>query len=185
VIFILAAMLLLLIVGSAAAEERHTAVIHCDGGGFVGNAKSGKKGTVTVKPGTEVEAQNGDRWTIAELVKLPDFRLERAAMRFDVISVNGLALRYALTCGAIRSASQTVRTGKNLWDVTEPIAAWMEKPKEELKLIPLFDKNPWGMKVDDYTCTLQLTFTTSAELPDFPMDRVLYSALYENSLDLL
>ena len=87
VIFILAAMLLLLIAGSAAAEERHTAVIHCDGGGFVGNAKSGKKGTVTVKPGTEVEAQNGDRWTIAELVKLPDFRLERAAMRFDVINV--------------------------------------------------------------------------------------------------
>ena len=41
VILVLAALLLLITAGSAAAEERHTAVIRCDGGGFVGNQKKG------------------------------------------------------------------------------------------------------------------------------------------------
>ncbi len=185
VIFLLAAVLLLLAAGSAMAEERHSVVIRCDGGGFAGNLKSGKKGTITVKTDTEIQAPDGSKWTMKELAELPDFELERAVMRFDVLTVNGLALRYTLTCGSIQSDPQTVRTGKNLWDVTEPFTAWMEKPKEQLKLIPLFDKSPWGMKADDYTFTIQLTFSTSADLPDFPLDRVGYSALYENSLYLL
>ena len=181
VIMILAALLFLLIAGAAAAEERHTVTVRCDGGGFVGNTKKGKQGTITLKP----VGGSGDRWTLEELRKLPDFQLECAAMRFTAGTVNGLQLKYALACGETRSDPACARTGQNLWDVTEPVAAWMESPKEELKLIPLFDKKPWGMKVNDYTFSLQITFTTSAELPDFPLDKISYSTLYESSLNLL
>ena len=185
VLFLLAALLLLTIAGSAAAEERHTVIIHCDGGGFAGYVKSGKKSMITVKPAAYTETRNGEKLTVEQLRDLPDFRLERAAMRFDALTVNGLALRYALACGKIKSEGQVVRAGRNLWDVTEPIASWIENPAEEMKLIPLFTKNSRGMKVDDYTFSIQLTFTTSAELPEFPMDRISYSPLYENSLYLL
>ena len=148
VILVLAALLPLITAGSAAAEERHTAVIRCDGGGFVGNQKKGKQGTITLKPETEVRAENDESWTIEELRQLPDFRLERAAMRFTANTVNGLQLKYALACGETQSGAQCARAGRNLWDVTEPVTAWMDRKSGVFmsSAAPLYEQNAVGMQ---------------------------------------
>ena len=183
--FVFAAVLLLLLAGSAAAEERHTVVLKCGGGGFVGNERRTKKISVTLEPAEEVRTENGQMWTLEELRRLPDFRLEGAALRFTATSVQGLDLKYALVCGGKRSDAQFVRTGRNLWDVTEPLTAWMETPEEPLDVVPLFTQSPWGMKTAADSFSLQVTFSTTAKLPDFPMDKVRYSMIYENSLSML
>ena len=183
--FIFAAVLLLLAAGSAAAEERHTVVLKCGGSGFVGNQKRNRNVGVNLAPAEEVRAENGQTWTLDELRKLPDFKVEGAALRFDVSFMQGLDLKYAAECGESRSAAQYVRMGRNLWDVTEPFTVWLGSPEEKLKIVPLFEQSPWGMKTASGSFSLQVTFSTSAKLPDFPMDKVRYGEVYENSLSML
>ena len=183
-LFMALLLLFLLAAGCAAAEERHTVQVKCGGDGFVGNRKR-RQSVITVEPEAEVRAEDGTVLTLEELRKLEGFRLEGAALRFKVAEVQGLELPYTLMCEDSRAAGQTVREGLNLWDVTGPVAAWMEAPEEELSLIPLFTKSPWGMKIAANSMVLQLTFTTAEKLPDFPMDKVRFSDLYENSLSML
>ena len=183
--FLFGALLLLLLACSAAAAETHTIVLKCGGGGFVGNEKRTRGISVTLEPETEVRSEDGRAWPLETLRKLPDFRLEGAALRFNVTFLQGLDLRYTLACGGSRSDPECVRRGRNLWDVTEPLAVWMEKPEEPLSVIPLFTQSPWGMRTEADSFSLQVTFSTSAALPDFPMDKVRYSPFYENSLSML
>ena len=181
----LAAILLLTAAAGAAAAERHTVVLKCGGGGFAGNEPRTKNICIPLAPAAEVRSEDGRAWTLEELRRLPDFRVEGAALRFTVTSVQGLDLKYALACGESRSDAVPVRTGRNLWDATAPVAAWMAAPETPLSVIPLFTQSPWGMRAAPDSFSLQVTFSASAALPDFPMDRVRYHALYENSLSML
>ena len=183
--FLLALLLFLLLAGCAAAEERHTVRIPCSGGGFAGNDKGEQKGSITVTPAAEVRTEDGRTWTLEELRQLPGFRLEKAAMRFNVTLVKGRALRYTLLCGKTRSDPQAVRNGRNLWDVTATFADWLEAPEKAMTLVPLFTQSPWGMKASEGSFSLQVTFSTSEHLPDFRLDKVRYDMLYEASLSLL
>ena len=176
---------ILLAAGSAAAEEHHTFVLKCAGGGFSGCSTPGLKGEVTLEPEAGFAAEEDREWTLEELRQLPDFRLEGAALRFNAGSIQGYGLKYALTCGGISSEPQRVRPGKNLWDVTETLKAWLEAPEEKLRVVPMYDQTPWGMKIEDGSASLQLTFSTSAKLDAFPMDRVQYDMIYESSLSML
>ena len=176
--------LLLLLAGTAAAEETHTFVLQCSGGGFVGRPASGQRTEITAVPETEIETESRD-WTLEELLALPDFRLEGAALRFTAASVQGTDLWYALTCGMTGCKPQCVRTGRNLWDVTEPLKIWIDAPETPLKIAPMYDQAGWGIRIEEGSVSLQLTFSTSAKTSLFPMDRVRYSPLYENSLSML
>ena len=182
---VFAVLALLLLAGAAAAEEQHTVVLKCGGGNFVGNEKRPRMISILLKPEKEVRSEDGHVWTLDELRGLPDFRLEGAALRFTVTSIQGLDLKYSVVCGASQSVPQSVRTGRNLWDVTNPFAVWLEAPEEHLNLIPLFEQSPWGMRTVTDSFSLQVTFSTSAKLPDFPMDKVRYSPIYGNSLSML
>ena len=185
VIFVLAAFLLLLPVHSGLAEEQHTIVLKCAGGGFAGNEKTGKNILIRIEPAGEVRSEDGSVWQVDELLRLPDFRLEGAALRFTVISVQGFELKYALLCEESVSDPQCVRTGRNLWDVTDPLKVWAEAPGKALRVTPVFVQSPWGMSAEEGSFSLQLTFSTSAKLPEFPLDKVRYRAVYENSLSML
>ena len=178
-------VILMLLAGSALADEHHTFVLKCGGGGFVGRNTVANRSDVIPAPETVVTAEGGHEWTLDELRQLPDFRLEGAALRFTVTSVQGTELWYSLTCGDSGSKPQCVRTGRNLWDVTEPLNVWISAPEQQLSIVPMYGHAPWGMKIADGSISLQLTFSTSAKLPVFPMDRVRYSPLYENSLSML
>ena len=182
---VFAALLILLLAGGALAEERHTVTVTCGGEGFVGNTRRGRQSVITLVPDEGIRSEDGREWTLTELRQLPDFRLEGAALRFTVTSVTGLDLNYALQCGRSLSDPQSVREGRNLWDVTGPVTAWMESPEAEMTLIPVFTQRPWGMRTAGNSITLQLTFTTSEHLPDFPQDKVRYGMLYETSLSML
>ena len=186
--FLFAAVLflaaVLLLAGTAAAEEHHTFVLQCSGGGFVGRPASGQRTEITAVPETEIETESRD-WTLEELLALPDFRLEGAALRFTAASVQGTDLWYALTCGMTGCKPQCVRTGRNLWDVTEPLKIWIDAPETPLKIAPMYDQAGWGIRIGEGSISLQLTFSTSAKTSLFPMDRVRYSPLYENSLSML
>ena len=183
--FVLAVLLLLAGLSSAAAGERHTFVLKCAGGGFAGRDSKGVKGEILLQPEDGFTDEEERLRTLAELKRLPDFRLEGAALRFTADSVQGYELRYALSCGAGISAPQPVRTGRNLWDVTGVLAAWLEAPEQQLRLIPLYDQAGWGVRIAEGSASLQLTFSAEAELSGFPMDRVQYSPVYENSLCML
>lgn len=181
---LLLTVLLLLAAASAAAEEHHTFVLRCAGGGAVGRTLTGRMNEVVPVPEEVFSA--GDRdWTLEELKQLPDFRLEGAAMRFTVSAYQGSELWYELVCGRAGSKPQCVRTGLNLWDVTEPVAEWLDNPAERMSIVPVYMQAPWSMTVAPDSISLQLTFSTSAKLPLFPMDRVQYSPIYEASLSML
>jgi len=177
--------LILLLAGTAAADGHHTFMLKCSGGGYVGRVRAGEMSEVRPEPAAGFTLEEDREWTLAELRQLPDFRLEGAAMRFTVNSVLGTDLPYMMTCGQSGTVLMTVRTGKNLWDVTEPLAEWMNAPEEKLHIIPVYTQSPWGMRIAPDSITLQLTFSTSAKLDPFPMDRVQYSPLYETSLCML
>ena len=183
--FVIIVLLALLLAAAAAAEERHTILLSCGGGGFAGNDRKGTVSGIALEPAAEARAEDGSVWTLDTLRQLPDFRLEGAALRFTVTSVQGLELKYALACGRTRSIAQSVRTGRNLWDVTEPLTVWMKAPEETLNLTPVFDQKPWGMRTAAGSFSLQLTFSASADLPDFRPDRVQYDEIYETSLYML
>ena len=176
---------MLLAVSFAAADEHHTFELKCSGGGFVGRYIPEKRIDVIPVPETGFTGEDGREWTMEELRQLPGFRLEGAALRFTAASVLGSELMYELDCGNRGSVPRTVRRGRNLWDVTEPLALWLEDPEQLLKIVPVFSQAPWGMKIEEDSISLQLTFSTSAKLSPFPMDRVQYSPLYEHSLSML
>ena len=182
-VLLLAALLLL--AGSAAADEHHTFVLKCGGGGFVGRMTGGKMAEAVLEPAAGFTAEDDREWTLEELKQLPDFRLEGAALRFTVAKYQGAELWYELVCGDSGSKPQSVRTGRNLWDVTEPVKVWMNAPETKMSIVPVFSQSPWGMTVAENSVSLQLTFSTSAKLPAFPMDRVQYSMIYETSLSML
>ena len=171
--------------GSAAAEEHHTFLLKCAGGGFCGCSTPGLKAEAFLAPETVFTAGEDREWTLEELRQLPGFRLEGAAFRFNVSSLQGLEKQYALSCGGVSSKPQRVRTGKNLWDVTEPLKAWMDAPEEKLRVVPVYSQTPWGIMIEDGSASLQLTFSTTEELGPFPMDRVRYDLIYESSLSML
>ena len=129
--------------------------------------------------------EEGETISLEEMLALPDFRLECAALRCTVTKVSGYELCYSLACGHSVSAPRPVRPGRNLWDVTETFSAWLKDRKQEMKITPVYQQAPWGMAVKDGSVSLQLTFTTSARLPELPMDRVRYDALYDASLSML
>lgn len=182
---LMAALLLMLLTaaGTAAGEERHTVLLRCGGGGYVG-----WKTTVTepvLAPETETKAADGSVWTLEQLRSLPGFRLEGAALRFQVRSFLGSDLCYCLVCGKSRSPMLPVQLGCNLWDVREPVSAWLEDMSQPLKVVPMFRLQDHGMRITGNTVFLQLTFTTGEKLPLFPQDRVREEPLYENSLYML
>ena len=78
-----------------------------------------------------------------------------------------------------------LRTGRNLWDVTSVVSTWLKDRKTEMKLTPVYKQHPWGMRIQQDSVSLQLTFTTSAKLSDSPWDKVSYNMLYEASLSML
>ncbi|MCR5566266.1 MAG: C40 family peptidase [Clostridiales bacterium] len=178
-------LILLLAAGAAAADEHHTFALNCGGGGFVGRSASGEQSMVIPVPDEAFSAGEDREWTLEELRGLPDFRLEGAALRFTADSVQGYDLWYELVCGNTGSSPVTVRTGRNLWDVTEPLRVWMDNPGQRMRIAPMYSQGPWGMQVAEGSISLQITFSTSAKLPLFPMDRIRYSSIYENSLCML
>ena len=169
----------------ASAEEHHTFVLPCGGGGFVGRYTGGRMSEVIIAPAAGFAPEEDREWTLEALRQLPDFRLEGAALRFTVISYQGTELWYELVCGESASQPQCVRTKVNLWDVTEPLTAWMKEPEKKLSVVPMFSQSPWGMRIEEGSVSLQLTFSTSAKLDPFPLDRVRYSRIYETSLCML
>ena len=177
--------LLALMAGAAAAEERHTVVFRCGGGGYTGIDAERLIRRTVIEPQGEVSSADGRKWTLEELRGLEGFRLEGAALRFTADAVNGLELRYALQCGKAVSEPQHVRTGRNLWDVTAPLQAWLETPEEPLSFVPVYVQSPWGMQTAEGSASLQVTFYTTEKLADFPQDKVRYDTLYEASLCML
>ena len=77
-------VILLLLAGAALADGPHTIVLKCGGDGFVGTDKKGNQKTVTLEPAVSIETDDGETWTLDELMKLPDFEAGRAALRFSV-----------------------------------------------------------------------------------------------------
>ena len=125
---------LLLLAGAALADGPHTVMLKCSGNGFAGTDKKGTQKSIVIEPAESVSTEDGEEtYTLAELTKLPDFRLEGAALRFSVSSFSGDELRYTLVCGKTFMNPQKVMTGRNLWDVTEVVSAWLEDGKAELK----------------------------------------------------
>ena len=185
--FVLIAILILCLAAAACAAEKetHTVVLKCGGSGSAGIDKNGKTSRIAVTPEAETVPSDGRKWTLEELRQLPDFRVECAALRFTVTEVNGLELRYALTCGEAKSSSVSVRDGRNLWDVTKPFSAWLDGTGETLSLDPMYTKSPWGMKVKKGSFSIRLTFSTTAKLGYFPLDRIRCDDIYENSLSML
>ncbi len=177
-------LLFVLLQGTAAAEERHTILLQCSGGGFVG-MRDGKTVEQTLTPAETVRDLDGRRWTLSELKSLPGFRLHGAALRWTVKRVNGFKLEYALTCGGKQSAPRDVMTGRNLWDVTECIAAWLEDPEQELRLTPVYRRATRGILFTEGSAVLQITFSAESGAPVFPKDRVDNDMLYDASLTLL
>ena len=182
--FVLIALLLLFAAG-AAADSRHTFVLQCTGGGFAGRDSRGVKSEILVLPEAGFTDEDGNERTLEEIRALPDFRPEGAALRFTADSVQGWELRYALICGGAVSAPQAIRPGRNLWDVTAVLEKWLEDPAQELRLVPLYDQEGWGVRLAEGSVSLQLTFSAAAEIDPFPMDRVRYNPVYENSLCML
>ena len=180
----LLALFLLFLPGMAKAGERHTILLRCGGGGFVG-MREGRMVPQALAPAETVRDTDGRRWTLSELKALPGFRLHGAALRFTVKRVNGLRLEYALACGGKQSDPQCVLPGRNLWDVTECFAAWLEDPEQELCLVPVYQRETRGILFTEGSAVLQITFSADADVPVFPKDRVDNDMLYDASLSLL
>ena len=178
-------ILLLWLAGSALADDPHTIMLKCGGSGFVGTDRKGNQQSVQLDLPTEAATEDDDTWAMEELAKLPGFQLVGAALRFSTGSFQAEGLRYAMTCGEAISEPQAVLAGRNLWDVTVPVAAWLEDQEKPLKIVPVFKQSSSGIRVDEGSVFLQVTFTTSEKLPDFPMDKVQYHMIYETSLSML
>lgn len=179
-----AILLLLLLAEAARADEIHTIVLPCGGSGIAG-MRGGENVEPELAPEGEVRSMDGTAWPLDSLFALPDFRLLGASLRFTVTKVDGIRLDYALQCGDSRSVPQRVLPGSNLWDVTEPVSAWIAGSGESLRIVPVYQRETRIIRMDEGSFRLQLTFSTSANLPEFLSDRVQSDALYDASLSLL
>ena len=184
-LFVLALLLLLFAAGSAFAEETHTVVFKCSGSGRSGRDSKGQIVAVTPEVQGGARTEDGRVWTLSELCGLPGFSLKGAALRFNVMTLRGYELQYALECAGSRSEPQHVRPGENLWDVTDVLAARLESPEKPMSMIPVYDQYPWGMFVSEGSVTLQITFSSAAHLACFRADKVQYHLIYETSLSML
>ena len=182
--FLLAALALLLSRGAASAQGAHTAVVRCGGGGFVGIVRS-QVLRVALAPETHVASADGKQWTLEDLRRAPGFHLEGAALRFTVTEAEGTDLLYTLFCGNLFSLPQRVLEGCNLWDITDVFAAWLESPRTPLSLAPMHELSESGFQVREGSVSIQLTFSASAGLPLFPLDRVRDQPFYEAALSML
>ena len=180
----LAALLVLLLAGTALADERHAVTLPCGGGGYVGWQKTREVDLVPELTGV-ITASDGSKWTLRELLSQPDTRLLGASLRFTVTDVLGEDLGYSLVCGKYSSRMQSVLPGTNLWDVTAPLAAWMQAPEERLAMVPMFRLSSHGIRIEEDSVSLQVAFSTSARLPLFPMDRVKETPLFDAALSML
>ena len=178
------AALVALLAGAAAADTAHTILLPCGGGGNAGKVKT-RQTSVTLTPAAGAASSDGRTWTLEELAALPDFRLQGAALRCTVTKVQGSGLRYALVCGNSRSAPQYMMEGCNLWDVTVPVASWLEAPERGLRLEAMHLSERRFVRIREDSVFLEITFSTSAELPLFPLDRVREGTLYDASLSML
>ena len=176
--------LLLLLLAETGAAERHTILLRCGGGGFVG-VRQGRVTEQALTPAETARDLDGRRWTLAELKNLPGFRLDAAALRWSVRRVNGRLLEYVLKCGGKQTVPQRLQTGRNLWNVTECVSAWLEDPEQVLHLSPAFRGTERGMLFTEGTALLQITFSADSGAPVFPADRVDNDMLYDASLSLL
>ena len=177
---------LLLLAGAALAEGPHTVMLKCGGNGFVGTDKKGNQKTIVLEPEKSVtDLEEEETYTLDELAGMPEFKLLGAALRFDAASATGDELRYTLVSGKTFADPQKVMTGRNLWDVTDTVSAWLADRKAGLKISPVFKQGPWGIRIREGSVFLQVTFTTAEKLPDFPRDKVQYSTLYEAGLSML
>ena len=189
-LFLVPALLLILILallaaGSALAAEEHTIVLKCGGSDRTGTNDRGKVLSVIPEVQEETASEDGRTWTLDGLCSLPGFSLKGAALRFNVTTLRGYELQYALECAGSRSDPQHVRPGANLWDVTDVVKAWLASREEPMRMVPVYDQYPWGMFVAEGSLSLQLTFSAEADLPDFPADRVRFHSIYEASLSML
>lgn len=183
-VVLLAALALLLLCGAASADGPHTVVVACGGGGFAGISQSQPYG-VTVTPDTRVSTAGGKEYTLDALFREPGFILQGAALRFTVTEVEGASLLYSLFCGNLFSMPQRVLEGRNLWDISDPFAVWMENPEEPLSIRPMHELSGFGFHIREDSVSLQLTFRTSSDLPLFPLDRIQDRPFYEAALTML
>ena len=128
---------LLLLAGAALAEGPHTVMLKCGGNGFVGTDKKGNQKTIVLEPEKSVtDLEEEETYTLDELAELPGFELQGAALRFDAASATGDELRYTLVSGKTFADPQKVMTGRNLWDVTDTVSAWLADRKAGLNGLP-------------------------------------------------
>ena len=173
-----------LLLSGTAAAERHTILLRCGGGGYVGT-RQGRSIEQVLTPAETVRSLDGRVWTMEELKNFPGFELQGAALRWTVKRVNGMKLEYALACGGKQSAPQRVMPGRNLWDVTECFAAWLEDPEQELRLTPAYRRDTRGVLFAEGSAVLQVTFSADDSTLLFLKDRVDNDMLYDASLSLL
>lgn len=174
----------MLLCSGASAEAPHTIVLLCEGEGFVGLSE-GEAYRVALTPNTAFRSADGSEWTLQSLLREPGFRLEGATLRFTVSEVQGAHLLYTLFSGSYFSTPQRVLEGCNLWDITLPFSAWLSSPQDALLLAPMHELSGFGFRVREDSATLQLTFSTSSDLPLFPCDRVQDRPFYEAALSML
>ena len=177
-------LLLLLFLGCASADNRHTVLLKCEGSGFAGTVLE-QNAEIILKPDETIPAADGSVWTPAAFARLPGFHLEYAVLRWTADDVRGLGLPYALLCGRVMSSPQYAVAGRNLWDVTAPVAAWLSDPDSALSFAPMYQLNGRGLRIRENSVYLLLTFSASADLPLFPQDRVREDTLYDAGLSML
>ena len=179
-------LLLLPACAARAAGELHTILLPCEGGGYVGR-RAGKTIRVRIDPRTDFRDAEGETWTLETLAALPGFRLEAAALRFNVSVVRGGALPYSLLFEESFSQAVKVPEGKNIWDVTSPVSAWLRSgPGDQGLTVTVGHKRAGsGIHIDKGSVYLQLTFTADADLPLFPRDRIQEEPWFDAGFQLL
>ena len=171
---------------TAQAGELHTILLPCEGGGYVGRRAS-KTIRTQIDPQTDFRDAEGGHWTLDALTALPGFRLEAAALRFNVSVVRGGALSYSLLYENSFSPAVKVPEGKNIWDVTAPVSAWLQAgPRAgSLTVTVGHRRSGSGIHIDKGSVSLQLTFTADADLPLFPRDRIQEEPWFDAGFQLL
>ena len=181
---ILCALILRLAGVSALADGPHTVTLSCGAGGYAGLTGRNVSEVTLTLPETFPGA-DGETMTPAELAGLPDFRLLGASLRLSVSEVQGAGLLYSLVCGRSFSVPGQAPEGRNLWDVTIPASAWLTDPEKPLRIVPMHSLSDNGILVREGSVSLQLRFTTSAKLRDFPEDRVREDPMLDAALSML
>ena len=179
-------LFLLAAAAGAAGEESHTLFLRCDGGGIAGNPRSGIL-EIPLLPRNTFRDAEGQEWTVEQLKSLRGFRVESAFLRFSVSGLQGRKQKYALSCGEAVSRPLPVYRGRTLWDVTAPVAAWLEEESPEAKPVihAVSAKAGRWMETEERSACLQITFSAEEALPFFPLDRVEEATLLDFALRCL